>query len=107
VLAASVVFIGGLWYLARQGWSIADYGTFRGEPQHLRNIRGIVGGVHGGGPRSLIQLGLLLLIATPVVRVAFSVVAFAMQHDRLYVAMTILVLAILCGSLLGLTGGIR
>jgi uncharacterized membrane protein len=50
--------------------------------------------------RGIIQLGLLLLIATPVARVAISVVAFAVQRDRLYVAITLLVLAILLCSLM-------
>jgi len=47
----------------------------------------------------IIQLGLLLLIATPVARVAFSVVAFAAERDWLYVAITLIVLAILIYSL--------
>ena len=41
------------------------------------------------------MLGLLLLIATPVARVAFSIVAFALEGDRLYVAITAVVLALL------------
>jgi uncharacterized membrane protein len=49
--------------------------------------------------RGIIQLGLLLLIATPVARVAFSVAAFAFQRDRLYVVVTLVVLAILLYSL--------
>jgi uncharacterized membrane protein len=49
--------------------------------------------------RGIIQLGLLLLIATPVARVAFSVAAFAVQRDRLYVVVTLIVLAILLSSL--------
>lgn len=46
-------------------------------------------------PQSIIVLGLFLLIATPVVRVAISVVAFALEHDRRYVAITLAVLGIL------------
>jgi uncharacterized membrane protein len=49
--------------------------------------------------RGLIQLGLLLLIATPVARVAFSVLAFAEQRDWLYVSITLVVLAVLVYSL--------
>jgi uncharacterized membrane protein len=49
----------------------------------------------------MIQLGLLLLIATPVARVAFSVVAFVLERDRMYVGITLLVLAVLLFSLLG------
>jgi uncharacterized membrane protein len=47
------------------------------------------------------QLGLLLLIATPVARVAFSVFAFALQRDRLYVVVTLAVLGVLAFSMTG------
>jgi uncharacterized membrane protein len=49
-------------------------------------------------------LGLLLLIATPVARVAFSVLAFALQRDRTYIFVTLIVLGMLIYSLTG--GGI-
>jgi uncharacterized membrane protein len=49
----------------------------------------------------LIQLGLLLLIATPIARVGCSIVGFAIERDRMYVAFTLIVLAILLYSLLG------
>jgi hypothetical protein len=48
----------------------------------------------------VIQFGLLLLIATPLARVAFSVAAFALQRDRTYVVVTLFVLVVV---LLGLT----
>jgi uncharacterized membrane protein len=50
-------------------------------------------------PLALIQLGLFLLIATPVARVILSVAAFAVERDRVYVAITTLVLAILLYSI--------
>jgi uncharacterized membrane protein YfcA/uncharacterized membrane protein len=50
-------------------------------------------------PQAVITLGLLLLIATPVVRVAVSVVAFALERDRRYVVITLAVLAILMISI--------
>ena len=49
----------------------------------------------------IIQAGLLLLIATPVARVVFSVFAFALQRDRTYVFVTLIVLGILLYSLMG------
>ena len=49
----------------------------------------------------VIQFGLLLLIATPLARVAFSVLAFALQHDRAYVIVTLIVFAVLISSLIG------
>lgn len=50
-------------------------------------------------PLAVTQLGLLVLIATPVARVAFSVVGFALERDRLYVAITLAVLCVLLASL--------
>jgi uncharacterized membrane protein len=47
------------------------------------------------------KAGLFILVATPVARVAFSVVGFALARDRLYVAVTLLVLALLAVSLFG------
>ena len=103
ILAASVVLAGGIWFLAKHGWSVPDYHSFRGEPADLRRVTGIIGGVFRGRSRCLIQLGLLLLIATPIARVVFSVFAFAIERDRMYVAITLIVLAVLLSSLFGLT----
>ena len=50
-------------------------------------------------PIGLAQAGLVVLVATPVVRVAASVVAFALEGDRLYATITVVVLAILLTSL--------
>jgi uncharacterized membrane protein len=101
LLAATVVVAGGLVYLVRHGRSPVDYRTFRGEPSELRSVRGIVRECLSGRGRGLIQLGLLLLIATPVVRVAFSIVAFAIEKDRMYVLFASIVLLVLLCSLLG------
>jgi uncharacterized membrane protein len=101
ILSATVVLAGGVIYLFRHGWAVADYRTFHGEPEEYRTLRGIFGQVIALRGRGIIQLGLLLLIATPVVRVAFSVWGFAKEHDRMYVAFTLFVLAILLYSLLG------
>lgn len=95
ILAATVVLLGGVLSLVRHGSTIPDYRVFRGEPAYLRGVPGIVRDARALDGRGLIQLGLLLLLATPVARVAFSVVAFALQRDRTYVAVTLLVLAVL------------
>jgi|SRR5579872_558826 uncharacterized membrane protein len=100
-LAASVVFIGGVIYLIRHGGVVADYRAFREEPADLRSVGGILRDAMGLRGRGVIQLGLLLLIATPVARVAFSIFGFAKERDRMYVAFTTVVLVILLYSLLG------
>jgi uncharacterized membrane protein len=100
-LAAAVVLFGGTIYLVRHGLAAPHYRVFVGEPADLRSVSGIVRDALALRGRGLIQLGLLLLIATPVARVAFSVVAFAMQRDRLYVVVGLIVLAVLMYSLMG------
>jgi len=103
LISAAVVLVGASIYLSRHAHEPADYRVFRGEPSEYRTIRGVIQSVIVGRGRGqgLIQLGLLLLIATPIARVAFSVVGFAIERDRLYVAFTLLVLAILLYSFLG------
>ena len=100
-LAAVVVMAGGAMYLSRYGLAAPDYRVFRGEPSDLRDLRAIVTDAMALRSRELIQAGLLILIATPVMRVAFSVFVFLRQRDRLYIAITLFVLAILIYSLFG------
>lgn len=99
-LSAAVVAIGGLLFLLRQGQQPADYRHFTGSPEPLRHVPGVLAAVCRGEAAGIIQLGLLLLIATPVLRVAFTAWLFVRQRDRLYVGVTLLVLAILGLSLL-------
>lgn len=101
LLSAAVVFAGACIYLVRHAHEPANYRVFRGEPADFRTIPGVIHSVMRGRARGLIQLGLLLLIATPIARVSFSVVGFAIERDRLYVIFTLIVLAILLYSLLG------
>ena len=100
-LAAGVVALGGIIFLVRHGRAMPQYARFVGEPFELRTVSGIIRGSATFHGRNIIQLGLLLLIATPVARVAFSVVAFALERDRLYVVITLIVLAVLLFSLAG------
>ena len=100
LLSASIVACGGVVFLVRHGFETPSYHVFRGEPVPLRSVHGIVAeGLRLSG-RGLIQLGLLLLIATPIARVVFSVAGFVRQRDWLYVAITLVVLALLGYSLL-------
>ncbi len=101
LLSAAVVLAGACVYLVRHAHEPANYRVFRGEPSDYRTIPGVIQSVIRGRGRGLIQLGLLLLIATPIARVAFSIVGFAIERDRMYVVFTLIVLAILLYSLLG------
>lgn len=101
LLSAVVVLSGGILYLIQSGHAPADYRIFRGEPTDLKRVSGILRDALAMNSRGVIQLGLLLLIATPVARVAFSIFGFIEEKDRLYVVFTVIVLLILLYSLIG------
>ena len=100
LLAAAVVTLGGIFYLAQHYADPVSYRTFIPEADNLRTFPGIVHSALRFESLGWIQLGLLLLIATPVARVALALVGFALERDRLYVAVSLIVLAILVASLL-------
>jgi uncharacterized membrane protein len=101
VMAATMlVLVGGVVFLSKRGLSPTDYHVFRGEPADLTSIRGIFTDAAAGYGRGLIQLGLLVLIGTPVVRVICSVAGFARERDWMYVAITTIVFGVLAYSLL-------
>jgi uncharacterized membrane protein len=100
-IAAFVVLTGGVWFLASHGRAHPDYHVFHGEPPDLRTVTGVLKGILEWSPLTWMQFGILLLIATPVARVAFAVFAFAAQRDGTYVVITLIVLGILLYSLSG------
>ena len=104
LLAALVVFVGGVWFVASSYEVPQDYRVFRGEPVQLRAVPQIVQQAIALHPLELIQLGLLLLIATPVARVVFSVLGFALERDWMYVVITLLVLGLLIYTLTSRSG---
>lgn len=100
ILSALVVAAGGCLYLVRHGnQPVQDRRVFEPEEVAFRSPIAIVRSAWSLRSGGLIQFGLLLLIATPVARVVFSVVAFALERDRLYVVITLVVLTILIYSL--------
>lgn len=105
ITAGALVLIGGIIYLIRHGSEIPDYRVFRGEPSELTNVHKIIVNALSFHTNAVIQLGFLVLIATPVSRVALSVYGFARQGDRIYIAVTLIVLIILLFSLSGALWG--
>ena len=100
LLAGLVVLAGGIYYVVRHGGEPVQYQQFHGAPASDRIIGQIIEGALRLRGRSIIQVGILILIATPVARVAFSLVAFAMEKDHRYVVITTIVLAVLLYSLI-------
>ncbi len=117
ITSATIILAGGVIYLYYHGGEPAvDRHTFKPMPPEFSEPAAIAraallgrrGGdneagaavlLSNGRGRALIQLGLLLLVATPVLRVAFSILAFARQRDFVYVLLTAIVLSVLIYSL--------
>jgi uncharacterized membrane protein len=100
LVSAAVIAVGGLAWLVTSGGQTPHYDVFRGEPSDLSSVPGIVGAALALGPRAVIQLGLLLLVGTPIARVVGALLAFAARRDALYAAVSSFVLAALLYSLL-------
>ena len=100
MLSATVTIIGGVMFLAQHGRTPADYHAFSTTATPLWSVGGTIRGALALDSAAIVQLGLVLLIATPVMRVALTLIAFAMQRDRLYVIITSVVLALLLYGLI-------
>jgi uncharacterized membrane protein len=89
----------GLVFATVVGWDGALAGTAPGGKPPT-DFGAAVDNLRALRPIGFAQLGLIVLIFTPVARVAVSVVGFGLEGDRLYVAVTTVVLIILMTSLL-------
>jgi uncharacterized membrane protein len=98
-ISMTVVFIGGAMFLYRHGHSIPNYREFKKVPYFIHNTGGIIEGVLHLRGQAIIQLGILLLIATPVARVVFSAIGFILEKDHLYTLITLIVLLIILLSM--------
>lgn len=99
LIAAAVVLAGAGLYLVQHRSDHVDYHHFVAGPQSIRAVAAITRSAAHFNSEGLMQFGLLLLIATPVARVVMAVVGFALERDRLYVVVSLIVLAVLLASL--------
>ena len=90
-----VALAGGIVYLIRHGAQLPDYRVFKGEPDKMKRPGPMWKAILNGEGRPLIQLGLLLLIATPIARIVFSIFGYLLEKDYLYVLITVIVLAVI------------
>lgn len=101
IVSSVVVLIGGVLYLVQSGMLKPVYKPFHREPQNLRGLGEIIRGIFTLNPRNWIQFGLLLLVATPVARVALCVITFVKEKDRTYIVLTLIVFCVLLFGLIG------
>jgi uncharacterized membrane protein len=100
LLAAAVVLAGGILYLSTRAHERSNYRVFVAQPVRLRHPAAMLHGIARGDASAVIDLGILLLVATPICRVIFAVIAFALEKDRLYIAVSAIVLAVLLFGML-------
>ena len=91
IIASFVMLVGAILYLTANWSASADY-------THFRPAAPIQWTLHGN---ALVRIGIFLIIATPVARVAFAAYAFHRQHDRLYFGISLAVFALLALGLFG------
>jgi uncharacterized membrane protein len=104
-VSAGIVFFGGVLYLVQHYADPTAYSSFHLEQSDLRNIRGILHSAMGLQPDAIVQFGLVVLIATPLARVVLAAIGFYLEKDRLYLAVSFVVLAVLSYSLFALSNG--
>jgi uncharacterized membrane protein len=93
ILSATIIALGVVWFYLDGGGASQALATYP------RSLGGIVQQLGRGEPLALVALGLLLLLLTPIARVAISILVFALERDWLYTVITIVVLLILLVSL--------
>lgn len=99
ILSAVIVFSAGVCYLVRHGHEVENYNVFQPAPGEYRSVSAVIHALGPSNCRAIIQFGLLLLIATPIARTAFSMVGFTMERDWTYVGITAVVLTVLIYSI--------
>jgi uncharacterized membrane protein len=106
-LSLSVVLIGGIMYLLRHGAEKDEIGKlFTEKDKNISQLlHEVFAGIAQGKGVYIIELGVLLLIATPIARVFFSLLAFAVEKDKKYVLITFIVLMIILLSMFTGFGG--
>lgn len=95
LVSSLVMMVGGILYVKAHESARPNYRVFSSEPQALRHFGGVMHGIAAGDPAAIVQLAVLLLIATPVARVVFALIAFAIERDKLYIFVSSVVLAVL------------
>jgi len=101
VVSASIIaLMGGIAYLSVHGMeNMPDYSRFHSEPALYTTFSGIIDGAFSFNARGIIQLGVVVLIMTPIMRIICSLFSFAIEKDRMYVVITFVVLCVILFSM--------
>jgi uncharacterized membrane protein len=101
ILSAMIILAGLALFLAKGTASDESLTSLVNQQKTAADFGAILRGIGRADGKSLIQLGLFVLILTPISRVAMSVFFFLRERDRVFVAITAVVLLVLVGGLVG------
>lgn len=99
VITAIIIVATGLFlYLFQKGNGTVSYAEF--NPLRFQGFAALFRGLLSADYHAVIQLGVMLLIATPVVRVIIALIGFALEKDRLYVVISLVILGVILFSII-------
>lgn len=98
-LALLLVFIGGIWFLIINGQQdlqteLVQAGNYQTDIIHIVKMALPI------SPISLIQLGLLVLVITQILRIVPLVIYYALTRDRALLVISLFILMVLIYSLI-------
>lgn len=98
-LSVFIVLMGGTLYLIQNGHALIHYQTFQEEPKHVHAMLGIIRSALTFSAVEIIQVGLLILVLTQIIRTAMTVWLFAEERDYLFTGIGLMILAVLVYSI--------
>jgi hypothetical protein len=106
ILACLLATIGGVYYLMEHGLDpVPDYRHFdiasAAAQTNYTTLGGLWQGILHGDAASCVQVGVIVLILTPIARVVLSLFDFIVEQDWLYVSITAIVLVVIISNSLG------
>ncbi|HEY5326365.1 MAG TPA: DUF1634 domain-containing protein [Mucilaginibacter sp.] len=100
VISITIVLFGGIIYLYNHGGANANYRVFIGIPDFIRHFNDLICNTFILKGQAIIQVGIILLIATPIIRVICSAIGFVLEKDYMYLGISLLVLFIIFISMI-------
>jgi uncharacterized membrane protein len=101
-MSIGVCVLGAADFLRSHRHDVRNYSVFTPEAQELKGLAVSWYAAIGGDSRAMMQVGLWLLILTPVARVLAAAILFSMRKERVFVIASLAVLAMMCIGLSGL-----
>lgn len=105
LLSCGITIFGGIIYMFQHP-SLPDYSPvpddqpFPGVEYYLRELSTIIPRMLAFDGAAIIQFGVCVLIATPIMRIIVSILAFLIEKDYMYVVITAVVLCIILANMI-------